>query len=196
MVDRTVREIIVGVTGSIACYRACDLVRQLSKEDGVKVHVVMTQEATRFVTPLTFQTLSGQRVWSDLFEAPEEWSLLHTSLSKRADLVVVCPATMNLLGKLAHGICDDLLMGILFATKAPVLLVPAMNPAMFDHPANQKNMEILKQMGYECLGPIEGRMACGEEGLGHIAPTEEVVAWIRKKIAKSERRGRMERDAC
>jgi phosphopantothenoylcysteine decarboxylase/phosphopantothenate--cysteine ligase len=189
------RQVVLGVTGSIACYRACDLVRQLRKEQGVEVHVVMTPEAARFVTPLTFQTLSGNRVWSDVFEAPEEWDLLHTSLSERADLVVVCPATLNLLGKLAHGICDDLLLCVLFATPAPVLLVPAMNPRMFHHPANRENMERLRRMGYEFVGPTKGKVACGQEGLGHIADTDAVVSAIRKKLAlRGGRRGRMKDD--
>ena len=186
-----VKELIVGVTGSVACYRTCDLVSQLRKDEGVKVHVVMTPEATRFVAPLTFQTLSGNRVWADVFEAPEEWNLLHTSLSARADLVVVCPATLNLLGKLAHGICDDLLLCILFASQAPVLLVPAMNARMFHHPVNQENIARLKRLGYEFIGPIQGEMACGEEGIGHIADTEAILSAIRKKLKTPRRRGRM-----
>ncbi len=180
------REVIVGVTGSIACYRACDLVSQLRKEPGITVHVVMTPEATRFVTPLTFQTLSGNRVFADLFDAPEEWDLLHTSLSARADLVVVCPATLNLLSKLAHGICDDLLMCVLLAVQAPVLLAPAMNVRMFRHPVNQENLARLKKMGYEFVGPVYGEMACGEEGVGHIADTEAILAAIRGKLHRGE----------
>ena len=184
------RQVIVGVTGSIACYRTCDLVSQLRKEQGVEIHVVMTPEATRFVAPLTFQTLSGNRVYADLFEAPEEWDLVHTSLSAKADLVVVCPATLNILSKLAHGICDDLLMCILFACQAPALLVPAMNPRMFQHPVNQENIERLRKLGYQFVGPIRGEMACREEGIGHIAETETILAAIRRKLFS----GKMGRD--
>lgn len=173
---------MVGVTGSIASYRTCDLVSALRKEPQVSVHVVMTQEATRFVTPLTFQTLSGNRCYSDLFDAPEEWDLVHTSLSARADLAVVCPATLNLLGKLASGIADDLLTCILFACEAPVLLVPAMNPRMWEHPATQENVQRLKKRGVEFVGPIRGEMACGEVGMGHIADTAGILAAIRRRL--------------
>jgi len=178
------RQVLVGVTGSIACYRACDLVSQLTKERGVNVQVVMTKEATRFVSPLTFQTLSGNKVYADLFEAPEEWDLLHTSLSARTDLAVVCPATLNLIGKMAGGIADDLLTCILFATRAPVLVVPAMNCGMYEHPVTQENIRRLKGHGVEFVGPIHGRMACREVGLGHIADNETILAAIRNRLKK------------
>lgn len=177
-------QVIVGVTGSIACYKACDLVSALRKEDGVAVHVVMTKEAARFVSPLTFQTLSGNRVYSDLFEAPEEWDLLHTSLSAQADLVLVCPATLNLIGKLANGICDDLLTCILFATKAPVVLAPAMNKAMYEHKVTQGNITRLKSLGYEFVGPIRGELACRQVGMGHIAEGQDVLTAARRRLKK------------
>lgn len=179
------KEIVVGVTGSIASYRTCDLVSALRKEPGVNVHVVMTREATRFVTPLTFQALTGTRVYSDLFEAPEEWDLLHTSLALRADLVVVCPATLNVIGKLANGLCDDLLTGVLFATPAPVLMVPAMNKEMYAHPATQENLRRLKQRGVQFVGPIHGEMACRQVGMGHIAEPGDILAAIRRHLGKS-----------
>ncbi|MBI3322192.1 MAG: hypothetical protein HYZ94_00730 [Candidatus Omnitrophica bacterium] len=174
--------VLVGVTGSIASYRTCDLVSALRKEPHVGVNVVMTSEAARFVTPLTFQTLSGNKCHTDLFDAPEEWSLVHTSLSAQADLVVICPATLNLLGKLANGIADDLLTCILFACEAPVLVVPAMNPRMWKHPATQENVQRLKKRGVEFVGPIHGEMACREMGMGHIADTQEIVAAVRRKL--------------
>jgi len=177
-----VKEVLIGVTGSIASYRTCDLVSALRKEPQMSVHVVMTSEAARFVTPLTFQTLSGNPCYSDLFEAPEEWDLVHTTLSARADLVVVCPATLNLLGKLAHGIADDLLTCILFACRAPILLVPAMNPRMWGHPAAQENVRKLRKRGVEFAGPIRGEMACREVGMGHIADTSEILAAIRRRL--------------
>lgn len=183
--DAVRKEIIIGVTGSIACYRTCDLVSTLRKEPGLNVHVVMTREAARFVAPLTFQTLTGNRVYTDLFEAPEEWDLLHTSLAVRAALVVVCPATLNLIGKFANGLCDDLLTAVLFATQAPILLVPAMNKGMYEHPATQENLRRLKQRGVEFVGPIRGEMACRQVGLGHIAEPDDILAAIRLRLSEA-----------
>ena len=182
------KELVVGVTGSIACYKACDVVSALRKEGEVHVRVVMTSEATRFVSPLTFQTLSGNRVYSDVFELPEEWDLLHTSLSGAADLILVCPATMNLLGKLAHGICDDLLTCVLFASQAPVILAPAMNRAMYEHPVNQENVARLKRLGYEFVGPVRGELACRQVGIGHIAEVETIVAAVRRRLKEGKRK--------
>ena len=183
-----VTEIVVGVTGSIACYKACELVSALRKDPNTRVHVVMTKEATKFVTPLTFQTLSGNRVTTDLFEAPEEWELLHTSLSAQAALILVAPATLNLIGKLANGICDDLLTGILFASKAPVILAPAMNTRMYEHPVTRQNIEKLKRLGYEFVGPARGELACREVGLGHIADTQEILAAVRRRLKGGKKR--------
>ena len=182
------KEVLVGVTGSIACYKACDLVSALRKEPGVRVHVVMTREAARFVAPLTFQTLSGNKVYADLFEAPEEWDLLHTSLADRADLAVICPATVNVIGKVAHGLCDDLLTCTLFATQAPVLMVPAMNPAMYEHPVTQQNIRRLKELGVEFIGPVQGEMACRQVGMGHIADGKDILAAVRKRLRSNPAR--------
>ena len=176
------KKLIVGVTGSIACYKACDVVSTLRKEEGLEVHVVMTKEATHFVSPLTFQTLSGNRVYSDVFELPEEWDLLHTSLSTEAGLILVCPATLNLIGKLANGICDDLLTCILFATRAPVLLAPAMNKAMYEHPVTQENIARLKRLRYEFVGPIRGELACRQIGMGHIAEPDQIIGAVRQRL--------------
>ena len=184
------KEIVVGVTGSIACYKACDVVSALRKESGVNVHVVMTKEATHFVTPLTFQTLSGNRVYSDLFEFPEEWDLLHTTLSSKADLILVCPATQNLIAKLAHGICDDLLTGVLFASKAPALLAPAMNKSMYEHPVTQENLAKLKKLWYGFIGPIQGELACRQVGMGHIAETAGIIAAVRKRLQSGGKKSR------
>ncbi len=184
------KELVVGVTGSIACYKACDVVSALRKEEGLNIHVVMTTEATRFVSPLTFQTLSGNRVYSDLFELPEEWDLLHTSLSGAADLILVCPATMNLLGKLAHGICDDLVTCTLFASKAPVILVPAMNTAMYEHPVNRENVARLRRLGYEFVGPVKGELACRQVGMGHISEVETIVEAVRRRLRAGKGKGK------
>ena len=185
--------VVVGVAGSIACYKACEVVRDLAKLAGVEVHVVMTREATQFVTPLTFQTLSGRKTYADLFEAPEGWDLLHTSLAAAADLVLVYPATMNLLGKLAHGICDDLVTSVVFATKAPVIIAPAMHQAMYAHPATQANLAMLKRYGYSFLGPIRGDLARpvrpsrsngarGAKGMGHVIEPPEAVQAVRQRL--------------
>jgi len=190
-----VKQIVIGVTGSIACYKSCDLVSFLRKEQGLSLHLVMTREATRFVSPLTFQTLSGNRVYSDPFELPEEWDLLHTSLSSQADLVLVCPATMNVIGKLAHGICDDLVTSVVFATQAPVVLVPAMNKRMYEQRVTQEHIARLKSLGYEFVGPICGELACRQIGMGHIAEAESIVAAVRRRLGgikgrKEERKTR------
>lgn len=181
------KELVVGVTGSIACYKACDVVSALRKIEGMNLHVVMTKEAARFVSPLTFQTLSGNRVYSDLFELPEEWDLLHTSLSARADLILVCPATQNLIAKLSHGICDDLLTSVLFSSKAPVLLAPAMNRAMYEHKITQENIHRLKGLGYEFIGPVHGEMACRQVGMGHIAEPADIVNAVQKRLKTARR---------
>ncbi len=166
--------IILGITGSIAAYRACEIIGLLKKE-GMDVDVVLTKEAKEFVTPLTFQTLSGNRVVMDMFEPPEEWNPIHTSLAGKADLVLIAPATANVIGKLANGICDDILTCVVFATEAPVLIAPAMNGKMFKHKIVQENIEKLKKIGYRFVGPIKGRLACGCDDIGHIAATRDIV---------------------
>ena len=180
-------EIVVGVTGSIACYKTCDVVSALRKEKNVNLHVVMTKEAARFVSPLTFQTLSGNRVYTDLFDAPEEWDLLHTSLSAKADLILVCPATLNLIGKMAGGLCDDLLTCILFATKAKIICAPAMNTAMYQHPIARENMGRLKKIGVEFIDPIEGELACRQIGIGHIAEASDIVSSVLRHLKKGKK---------
>ncbi|MBI3317523.1 MAG: hypothetical protein HYZ90_00010 [Candidatus Omnitrophica bacterium] len=176
------KEVVIGVTGSIACYKACEVVSSLRKDQGLNLQVVMTKEAAHFVTPLTFQTLTGNRVYSDVFEVPEEWDLLHTSLSQKADLILVCPATMNTIGKLANGICDDLLTCVIFASRAPVLLAPAMNKAMFEHPATQENIARLKRFGVQFIGPIRGELACRQVGMGHLSEVEGIADAVRKQL--------------
>jgi phosphopantothenoylcysteine decarboxylase / phosphopantothenate---cysteine ligase len=183
------KTVIVGVTGSIAAYKTCDVVSALRKEKGVNLHVIMTPEATKFVSPLTFQTLSGNPVYSDLFEAPEQWDLLHTTLSAKADLVLICPATLNILSKLANGIADDLLSCTLFATRAPVMAVPAMNTRMYEHPVTQENLKKLKHLGVEFVGPVQGELACRDVGIGHIAEHTEVVKAVQKRLkSKTKKR--------
>lgn len=166
--------VILGVTGSIAAYRACDIAGALSKE-GLDVQVVLTKEAKEFVTPLSLQTLSHNKVVSDMFELPEKWDPVHTSLADRANLVLIAPATANVIGKLASGICDDLLTCVVFAAKAPVLIAPAMNEKMYGHEIVQENIAKLKRIGYKFIGPVKGHLACGHVDMGHIAETAEIV---------------------
>jgi len=173
--------IVVGVTGSIAAYKACELVR-LFRKDGSAVTAVMTQEAMKFIAPLTLQTLSGNKVMTDLFEEPEEWNPAHVSLAKKANLVVIAPASANIIGKLACGIYDDMLTCTVAATEAPVLIAPAMNGVMYRQRAVQANIERLKKAGYIFVGPIKGTLACGDEATGHIADTADIVKEARKLL--------------
>lgn len=172
---KTGKTIILGVTGSIAAYKACEILSLLGKESRFDVHVVLTKEAGEFVTALTFQTLSRNKVITDIFEIPEDWSPRHTSLADKADLILIAPATANIMAKLAAGICDDMLTCVVYATKAPVLIAPAMNEKMYRHPITQENIARLKKIGYSFIGPVKGRLACGHEDIGHIAGVEEIT---------------------
>ena len=167
--------VVVGVTGSIAAYKACELVRLLVKR-GDDVHVVMTEHARAFVTPLTFQTLSRNPVESDLFADPQDWKPGHISLAAAADLVVVAPATANILAKMAHGLADDLLSSTLLATKAPIVVAPAMNTGMWENPATQANVAALAARGVRVVQPDTGDLACGTSGTGRMAEPTEILS--------------------
>jgi phosphopantothenoylcysteine decarboxylase/phosphopantothenate--cysteine ligase len=166
------KEILLGVTGGIAAYKACELVRILIKQ-GAKVQVVMTEAATQFVSPLTFETLSQGPVYSGLFEKGVS-PLVHIELADRAELLVIAPATADIIGKLANGIADDLLTTLYLATKAKVLVCPSMNVNMYEHPAFQENLAKLKKRGVVILEPGEGELACGWEGKGRL-PEPEII---------------------
>ena len=168
-------KVVLGVTGSIAAYKACELVRLLVKR-GDEVHVVMTEHARAFVTPLTFQTLSRNPVECNLFEDPQDWKPEHISLAAAADLVVVAPATANILAKMAHGIADDLLSSTLLATKAPVVVAPAMNDGMWTNPATQANVAALVARGVRVVQPGTGELACGTSGTGRMAEPSEILS--------------------
>ena len=167
--------VVLGVTGSIAAYKACELVRLLVKR-GDDVHVVMTEHARAFVTPLTFQTLSRNPVECDLFADPQDWKPGHISLAAVADIVVVAPATANILAKMAHGIADDLLSSTLLATKAPVVVAPAMNTGMWENPATQANIAALTARGVRVVRPGVGDLACGTEGAGRMAEPADILS--------------------
>jgi phosphopantothenoylcysteine synthetase/decarboxylase len=167
--------IILGVTASIAAYKAADLTSKLTKQDR-SVHVVMTAGATQFITPLTLQTLSRHPVTTNIFDERMSWNPGHIELADSADLILVAPATANIIAKLAHGFADDALTSIVLATEAPLLLAPAMNGKMWLHPATVANVEILRQRGAAFIGPEEGMLACGYEGIGRLWPVDEIVA--------------------
>ncbi|HYE31724.1 MAG TPA: flavoprotein [Methylomirabilota bacterium] len=170
------RNIVLGVTGSIAAYKAADLTSLLTKE-GCTVRVVMTADAQRFITPLAFKTLSRGPVVTDLYDEEEGWKPTHIRLADEADLLLIAPATANILAKMAHGLADDALSCIALAlnTQARVLIAPAMNGKMWLHPATQQNARVLKERSVEFIGPEEGLLSCGYEGLGRLWPVQKIA---------------------
>jgi len=175
------REVLVGVTGGIAAYKAAYLVSALARADA-GVTVVMTASAKRFVTPLLFHTLSGRPACDDLWTAPQGHPAPHIALADRAEVVAVAPATADLLAKAAHGIADDLLTSTLLAVGAPLVLAPAMHERMWNHLATQTNCETLRTRGAVMVGPKTGRLASGEEGTGRMAEPEEILAAIARAL--------------
>lgn len=168
------RCVLIAVTGGIACYKACEVVSSLRKA-GADVRVVMTPNATQFVSPLTFETLSANPVAVDTFKRNAPWEVEHVSLAKRADLAIVVPATANVIDKLACGIADDMLTTTLLATKAPILICPAMNVNMYENAAVQDNMALLKKRGFAFVDSDEGFLACGDVGKGRLAEPSAIV---------------------
>lgn len=174
------REIILGVTGSIAAYKSCDLIRRL-QDAGFNVSVIMTKEAEEFITPLTLETLSGKRIYRQMFEqAKEHWEIDHISLAEKADLVLIAPATANIIGKIAFGICDDILSCTVISTKAPIVLCPAMNEAMYQNKIVQENIKKLQAFGYKFVEPVKGKLACGKEGFGCLAPVDKIIDEVKR----------------
>ncbi len=173
---KSIRNIVLGVTGSIAAYKAAEITSRLVKE-GAEVHVIMTADAQRFITPLPFKTLSRHPVATDLYDEEEGWKPAHIKLADEADLLLIAPATANILAKLAHGLADDALTCVALALNpnTPVLLAPAMNGKMWSHAATQANVQSLKTRGVEFIGPEEGMLSCGYEGLGRLFQVEKIV---------------------
>lgn len=171
------KTIVLGVTGGIAAYKAADLVSRLVKKEH-EVHVIMTESAEHFVNPLTFRTLSGNPVIMDMFSEPGTWNVRHISLAEKAQLMVIAPATANIIGKIAHGIADDMLSTTIMAARCPVLIAPAMNVNMYLNPVVQDNIQRLRDLAYFFVGPAVGRLACGTEGQGRM----EEVKVIEEKI--------------
>jgi len=182
------KTIILGVSGGIAVYKAVELLRLLTKAEA-DVHVIMTKNAREFVTPLTFQTLSGHPVHTDLFNLSQEYEIDHISLADRADLFILVPATANLVGKIAQGLADDLLTTTIMATKAPVLVVPAMNSNMYENRIYQRNQSYLAELGYEILEPVSGSLACGWEGPGKLPDPSVIFNTAESILSPKDLRG-------
>ena len=176
------KKIVLGVTGGIAAYKSAEIVSRL-RHLGAEVHVIMTENAAKFVAPLTFQTLSANPVVTDTFATPETWNVEHVALAKLADIFVIAPATANILAKMACGIADDMLSTTVLATKAPILAAPAMNTGMWTAPATAQNVETLRNRGVHIIGPGSGMLACGDEGAGRMSEPEEIVAEIERILA-------------
>lgn len=184
----TGKTIILGVTGGIAAYKAVELLRLLTKS-GAAVHVIMTKAATEFVTPLTFQTLSGNPVHTEIFNLITEQEIGHISLADRADLFVIAPATANFIGKLANGIADELLTTTVMATRAPVLIAPAMNVNMYENPIYRENEEKLRRHGYLFADPVQGYLACGWEGKGKMLEPAQILEEAQSALSPKDLAG-------
>jgi phosphopantothenoylcysteine decarboxylase/phosphopantothenate--cysteine ligase len=182
--------ILLGVSGGIAAYKAVDLASKLSA-GGAKVNTVMTENACRLVGPKSFEAITASAVFTSLWGPSEDYRIDHINLAEWADIVVVAPATANIIGKIANGICDDLLSTVLCACWAkPRLLAPAMNDNMWHNPAVQRNVKLAQEMGFELTGPETGRLACGEEGIGRMSEPQEILEAITKMASKIKRKKR------
>ncbi len=176
------KNIILGITGSIAAYKAADIANILSKQ-GHSLHVIMTDSATKFITPLTLQTLTKNKVYTDMFEPYFPSEVEHISLAQKADLFLVAPATANFIAKASAGIADDMLTTVLLALReTPIIVCPAMNTAMYENQVTQRNIKILSDLGYKFVEPREARLACGDLGKGALADTEEILKVVQKYI--------------
>ena len=182
------KKIILGITGGIAAYKAIELARLFIKS-GASVWPVMTKASANFITPLTLQTITGNPVALDMFDLTEESRISHIELAEKADIVVVAPATANIIGKAASGIADDLLTTVIMATRAPLLFAPAMNSNMYENKIVEANIERLKKNGYSFIGPEEGELACGYEGRGRLAPIEDIVDAAEECLAPKDLKG-------
>ena len=179
------KTILLGVTGSIAAYKIANLASMLVKQHAT-VHVIMTRNACHFITPMTFETLTGNKCIVDTFDRNFDFKVEHVSLAKLADVVLVAPATANVIGKIAGGICDDMLTTTVCATKAPCIIAPAMNTGMWENPIVQENVEKLRRFGYGIVQPASGRLACGDVGSGKM-PDEETLMWHIMTAVASEK---------
>ncbi len=179
------KNIVLGITGGIAVYKVCTVVRMLKKQ-GANVDVIMTEHATQFVSPLTFETLSNRPVTVDMFAPKEHWEVEHISLAKKADLFLVCPATANIVGKYANGIADDMLSTTLMATTAPVVIAPAMNTNMYHSDSFNANLQTLVSRGVHVVSAGNGFLACGDNGDGRMAEPEEIVSAVESLLCPKQ----------
>lgn len=179
------KTIVVGVTGGIAAYKAADMVSRLRKKNA-DIHVVMTHSATEFIQPLTFREITGNPVIVNMWDEPQRWNVQHISLARKADLIAIVPATANIIGKIAHGIADDMLTTTVLATTAPVFFAPAMNTAMYINPIMQDNMKRLKSYGYIFMEPDCGHLACGEAGIGRLPEPADIVERITQLLVQEK----------
>lgn len=177
--------VVIGVSGGIAVYKALDVVSRLKKHD-IDVRVIMTDSATEFVTPLSFQSMSQNMVITDMFAEPKAFEIQHISLAQRADLMLIVPATANIIGKVANGIADDMLSTTIMATKSQVVFAPAMNTNMYENPIVQNNIDKLKMYGYDFIEPDSGRLACGDIGKGKLASTEKITEIVLSKLYETK----------
>jgi len=177
------KTILLVLTGSIAAYKAGDLIKQL-RQEGARVVCAMTAAAEQFITPVTLRALSGESVYRDFFAADGPYGVVHTSLAETVDLIAVAPASANFIARLAAGMADDLPSCLILSTKKPVVIAPAMNDRMYRHPLTQRNIKQLRQIGYYFVDPVEGDLVCGRKAVGHIASAETILSQILECIRK------------
>ena len=182
------KTVVLCVTGGIAAYKAADLTSKL-RHAGAAVRVLMTESATQFISPMTFETLSGNRTVVDTFDRNFAWEVEHISLAKAADVFVIAPATANVIAKAAHGIADDMVTTTLLATKAPVVIAPAMNTGMYDNPVTQQNLQTLRMRGFHIIDPAAGRLACGDTGRGKLPDTPVLIHGIERALTPQDLAG-------
>ena len=180
----TNKTVVLGVTGSIAAYKAADIASKLVQA-GARVEVIMTKSATEFITPLTFRNLTGRPVITDMFELSSEFSVEHVALAEAADVVVIAPATANVIAKIVAGIADDMLCTTVLATEAPVIVAPAMNVNMYQNPITRENLAKLKERGFTIVGPAYGRLAEGKIGMGRLVETAEIIGIISQVLGRT-----------
>lgn len=173
------KTIVLGICGGIAAYKCCELVRLLVKEKA-NVHAILTKAGSQFVTPLTLQTLSGNRVHTDMWNLIQEKEIGHISLADQADLILVAPATADIIAKVASGICDELLTTVICAARSPVAFAPSMNTRMWKNSITQENITKLTKLGYHFIEPAEGELACGDEGKGRLPEPMKIAEWVKK----------------
>lgn len=177
------KKVLLGITGGIAAYKACEIARGLCKA-GCEIYPVMTQNAARFVQPLTFEVLTGHKAPAGMWDRDLPAGVVHIDLARETDLILIAPASANMIGKIASGIADDLLSTIIMSSTSPKVIAPAMNTEMYRNPIVQKNISYLKSLGYLFIDPESGELACGEEGMGRLAEPEKIVTFVTETLKK------------